>query len=90
LSEVAKQDLIRIYHYGIRTFGKRQADTYFELLRGQFKVIADNPYAFVAVDEIKFGYRRCVCGSENIFYIIKDHGIEIRTITGSQETNNIF
>ena len=29
LSNTAKDDLIRIHHYGIRKFGVRQADKYF-------------------------------------------------------------
>ena len=30
LSNLAKEDLIRIHHYGVQKFGMAQADKYFE------------------------------------------------------------
>ena len=90
LSERAKIDLVRIYHYGRRVFGERQAELYFQQLKEQFQFIANNPYTFAAVDEIKSGYRRCVFKSNSIFYIIKSESVEIRAIIGNQDISSIL
>lgn len=62
LSNVAKEDLIRIHHYGVKTFGIVQADKYFHTFFDYFEIIAERPFSFESVDHIKPGYRRCVCG----------------------------
>lgn len=66
LSNAAKEDLIRIHHYGVRKFGSVQADKYFETFFEYFDLIAQQPYSFQSVDFIKEGYRRCVCGVDSI------------------------
>ncbi|WP_198675219.1 type II toxin-antitoxin system RelE/ParE family toxin [Pleomorphovibrio marinus] len=68
LSNEAKDDLIRIHHYGAEKFGLAQADKYFDSFFNCFKVIAQRPYSFESVDYIKKGYRRCVCGSDSIYF----------------------
>lgn len=86
LSNVAKEDLIRIHQFGLARFGVAQADTYIDLLFNQFDLIADRPLAFEGVDFIKEGYRRCVCGSDSIYYRIGVDGVvEIMTIIGRQD-----
>lgn len=87
LSNVAKEDLIRIHHYGVKQFGIKQADKYFESFFLQFELIAQNPVGFESVDFIKSGYRRCVCGVDSIFYKINDEVVEIMTIIGRQDFN---
>lgn len=82
LSNVAKDDLIRIHQYGIRSFGVKQADKYFDNFFASFDLIAQRPLAFEAVDYIKPGYRRCVCGVDSIYFRINDGIIEIMTIIG--------
>lgn len=85
LSNTAKEDLIRIHHYGVDRFGLEQADTYFDSFFKYFDIIAQRPYAFEAVDFIKSGYRRCVCGSDSIYYRINNELVEIMTIIGRQD-----
>lgn len=46
ISKVAKEDLIRIHHYGTHKFGEEQADKYFNALFEKFEMIAERPYAF--------------------------------------------
>ena len=41
LSNVAKEDLIRIHHYGVKLLGIKQADKYFESFFVHFELIAD-------------------------------------------------
>lgn len=85
LSVGAKEDLIRIHQFGVLRFGERQADLYFNTFFRYFEIIALNPYSFEAVDYIKPGYRRCVCGSDSIYYKISGQVVEIMAIVGRQE-----
>lgn len=90
LSNDAKQDLIRIYNYGVEKFGAKQAEKYFETFFEYFEIIAKNPLSFESVDYIKVNYRRCVCGADSIFYKIGNEQVEIMAIVGKQDLNNIF
>jgi toxin ParE1/3/4 len=85
ISTIAKQDLIRIYHYGVMKFGVQQADNYFNAFFDCFKLIAQQPFSFEAVDYIKPGYRRCICGADSIYYRIVENTVEIMTIIGRQD-----
>ncbi len=90
LSNAAKEDLIRIYHYGVKQFGMAQADKYFNTFFEYFEIISQQPYSFESADFIKKGYRRCVCGSDSIFYKINNDVVEIMAIVGRQDLKNIF
>ncbi len=90
LSNVAKEDLIRIHHYGIKKFGTVQADKYFYSFFKYFDIIAQRPFSFESVDFIKTGYRRCVCGSDSIYYKVNNNIVEIMAIIGRQDLNNIL
>jgi toxin ParE1/3/4 len=90
LSIEAKKDLIRIHHYGVKKFGLSQADIYFDSFFKCFETIAQRPFSFESVDYIKTGYRRCVCGSDSIFYKINNGGVEIMAIIGKQDLNSIL
>ena len=88
-SEGAKEDLIRIHHYGVKQFGTKQADKYFESFFDHFELIAKNPHSFEAVDFIKPVYRRCVCGVDSIFFKTNGDVIEIMAIIGRQDLNQL-
>ena len=90
LSNVAKEDLIRIHHYGVKKFGMEQADKYFNSFFEYFEIITQRPFSFESVDFIKEGYRRCVCGSDSIYYKVDNDIIEIMTIIGRQDLNNLI
>ena len=89
LSNVAKQDLIKIHQFGVKRFGISQADKYFDRFFEYFDLIAEQPFTFESVDIIKPGYRRCVCGSDSIYYRIENNIVEIMTIIGRQDLSNI-
>jgi toxin ParE1/3/4 len=90
ISEVAREDLIRIYSYGLKTFGEKQAEKYYDSFFKYFDIIALRPYSFEAVKFIKPGYRRCVSGSDSIYFRINDDGnVDIMTIVGKQDISNI-
>ena len=89
LSNIAKEDLIRIHQYGVKKFGIHQADKYFNSFFEYFDIIAERPFSFESVDFIKIGYRRCVCGTDSIYYKIINNVVEIMTIIGKQDLNEI-
>jgi len=88
LSNVAKEDLIRIHQFGVKRFGMTQADKYFDTFFDYFEIIADRPFAFESVDYIRIGYRRCVCGSDSIYFKVSDDIVEIMAIVGQQDLDN--
>ncbi len=90
LSNVAKDDLIRIHHYGVHQFGIKQADRYFDLFFEYFDIIAANPFSIESVDFIKKDYRRCACGSDSIYYKVNNGWVEIMTIIGKQDLKNVL
>jgi toxin ParE1/3/4 len=92
LSNLAKEDLIRIHHYGLKTFGEKQADKYFDEFFDCFDRISKSPFSFESVDYIRIGYRKCVCGSDTIYFRINDYDrvIEIMAIIGRQDLKNIL
>jgi len=90
LSNDAKDDLIRIRQYGVKKFGEQQADKYFETFFEYFDIIAKRPYSFESVEYIKHGYRRCVCGSDSIYYKINNETIDIMAIVGKQDLKNML
>lgn len=89
LSNDAKDDLIRIHHFGVKRFGRIQADKYFNSIFECFDIIAERPFSFESVDFIKVGYRRCPCGSDTIYYRLKNDIVEIMSIIGRQDLNKI-
>lgn len=90
LSNTAKEDLIRIHHYGVEKFGIIQADKYFDSFFDYFDIIAQNPFYFESIDYIREGYRRCPCGSDTIYYRINDNLVEIMAIIGMQDLKNLI
>lgn len=89
LSNVAKEDLIRIHQYGVKKFGVKQADKYFNSFFDHFEMIAERPLSFEAVDFIKPGYRRCVCGVDSIYFKNNDDSVEIMAIIGRQDLKQL-
>jgi len=90
LSNEAKEDLIRIHHYGVNQFGMAQADKYFDSFFTYFDIIAQQPFSFESVDYIKKGYRRCAIGSDSIYYKVNNDIVEIMAIVGRQDLKNIL
>ena len=90
LSNLAKEDLIRIHRYGVEKFGITQANKYFDSFFENFDIITENPFPFESVDYIKTGYRRYVCGFDSIYYKITNNIVEIMAIIGKQDLKNIL
>lgn len=90
LSNEAKNDLIRIYHYGVDKFGEIQTGKYFDSFFEYFDIIAKRPFSFESVDYIKPDYRHCVCGVNSIYYKINSSTVEIMAIIGRQDLEQKF
>lgn len=90
ISNLAKEDLIRIHKYGVEKFRMNLADKYFDSFFKNFDKIVENPFYFESVDHIKTGYRRCVSGSDSIYYKVNNDTVEIMTIIGKQDFKNIL
>jgi toxin ParE1/3/4 len=88
LSESAKEDLIRIFYYGLNKFGEKQAEKYYFHFFEKFDEISKNPYLYPSVNEIRPGYRKCVCGVDTIYFRINEEYVEIMAIIGKQEFKN--
>jgi toxin ParE1/3/4 len=90
LTQAAKEDLRRIYYYGVSQFGEAQADKYFDALFERFKQIAENPLLYPSAGHIRAGYRRSVCGVDSIFYRIEDDNVEIISILSRQDIDKLL
>jgi len=86
LTTNAEKDLIRIFDYGIKTFGLTQAINYYNELNDQIKLITKNPYLYPKPFQYKQIDRFCVSGSDTIYYNINESEktIEIIAIIGRQ------
>lgn len=85
LSILAKSDLIEIARYTDERFGIEQSNIYRDRLKKRFELIAEQPLLFPAVDHIREGYRRTVCGQHSIYYRLSDSHVEIMRVLGQQD-----
>ncbi len=85
LAESAKEDLVVIAQYGDEHFGVAQSDRYRDQLKQRFSVLADQPMLYPAVEHIRAGYRRSVCGVHSIYYRIEGESVEIIRILKHQD-----
>lgn len=86
LSDTAEDDLVRIYHWGFQRYGQAKADQYFAAFFDHFELLAAQPLSH-PVTEIREGYRRSVCGSDNVYYRLRNGIVEIMAIIGSQDAD---
>ena len=89
LSEEAREDLIVIALHGDEHFGVEQSNKYRDQLKNRFSVLADTPLLYPAVDHIRDGYRRSVCGAHSIYYRIDGQSVEIMRVLGRQDTSKL-
>ena len=87
ISKDAKVDLNRIYRRGVREFGEALADQYYAAFFDRFEQLAKQPHLYQAVDDIREGYRRSVCGMDSIYYRIDGDTVEIVCILGQQDVD---
>ena len=86
ISPQAEADLYCIWLYGLEHWGIVKADQYQANFFERFKQLANQPFLYVAVENVGEGYRRSVCGTDSIFYRIDgDDRVEIMAIIDQQD-----
>ena len=85
LSKAAEEDLIGIALFGDEHFGIAQSNRYRDQLERRFTVLADQPLLYPAVDHLREGYRRSVCGVHSIFYRIDGKDVKIIRVLKNQD-----
>lgn len=85
LTQEAKADLKRIYMRGFIECGEAQADKYYNNFFEHFEQLAEQPLLYQAVDFIRPGYRRSVCGVDSVYYRVNGETVEIMSIIGHQD-----
>lgn len=87
LSDEAKDHLREIARWGTRTHGIAKSRKYRDALKEHFATLADTPLLYNAVDHIRPGYRRSVCGVHSIYYRIENDVVEIMAILRAQNVS---
>ena len=82
-SETAEADLVRIYHWDSRDTGMNKLIC----ISTRSSIILNKSLSTHPVTEIREGYRRSVCGSDNVYYRIADGIVEIMAIVGAQDAD---
>jgi len=82
--------LTAIAQYGDEHFGVAQSDRYRDQLKQRFSVLAEQPTLYPAIDHIRPGYRRSVCGAHSIYYRIDAQSVEIVRILKHQDVSKAF
>ena len=89
LSPNAAAYLERIWFYGLEHWGVDAADAYYYAFFIHFERLAKDPYLY-APSDIREGYRRSICGKDNVYYRIDGDVVEIMTIIGQQNAGDWF
>ena len=81
------EDLKEMYRYTRRMWGRAQAELYIRGLEQRFRVLADNPLAGIAREDLQpEGLRSVVHHSHVIFYQPQPYGVLIvRVLHGRQD-----
>ena len=90
LTLAADADIDRIFIFGFQTFGLEQADRYVSNLYEHLDDLADNPKRWPAVEHIRAGHRRSVCGVHSVYYRIDPNEIIIMRILGREDPAKQF
>ncbi|WP_415811883.1 type II toxin-antitoxin system RelE/ParE family toxin [Litorimonas haliclonae] len=90
LAKSADLDFEQIFEYGIDTFGVKTAVSYQNRLLKHFDELAKQPLLYQAVNDVRQGYRRSVCGVHAIYYRIDPEEIVIVRILGRQNPKSAF
>ena len=85
LSKAAEEDLIGIALFGDEHFGLAQSNRYRDQLQRRFAALAEQPLHYPAVNHLREGYRRSVCGVHSIFFRIDGKVVEIIRILKNQD-----
>lgn len=85
LTKAAQVDLDLLLDQGIDNYGIDVAIEYYDDLEQRFEELAEQPYLYPAVNEVRVGYRRSVSGVHSIYYQINEEEIIIARILKKQD-----
>ena len=86
ISPIARDDLEKIYQYGILNWGVSQASSYIDHLKTQLWSLTEHPKMGKERDELLSAMRSLAVESHIIFYRIKNQQINIvRVLHGRQD-----
>lgn len=77
LTPRARRDLGNIARYTLKTWGRKQRDTYLREMDLRFRRLAEQPGIGRPRPDVKDGYYSFPQGAHVIFYLIHDGGIDI-------------
>jgi len=84
LTIAAQQDMDQILEQGIDDYGVEAAIDYYDKIEERFLTLITHPYQYPAVNEIRVGYRRSVCGVHSIYYRVDAKEMVIARILNRQ------
>ena len=85
LSNIAKEDLLAIARWGDEHHGVERSNQYRDTLKAHFALLAENSLLYPAVEHIRPGYRRSVCGVHSVYYRIDGEIVEIMSVLRAQD-----
>ncbi len=85
LTVAAQVDLDKLLDQGIDDYGVEAAIEYYNNLEQRFEVLVEQPYLCPAVNDIRVGYRRSVCGAHSIYYRIDNEEMIIARVLNKQD-----
>ncbi|MBD8894211.1 type II toxin-antitoxin system RelE/ParE family toxin [Roseibium litorale] len=85
VSTSAERDLATLYEYGFVHWGEDRADHYFEALIAHFDKLCENPFLYPAVDDIRPGYHRSICGIHSVYYKVSGTAVQVMAVIGRQD-----
>ncbi|MEP4196762.1 MAG: type II toxin-antitoxin system RelE/ParE family toxin [Aliishimia sp.] len=90
LTKQADADLAGLYRYGIKEFGIKRADRYYDSLLVRLEDITETPLLLQKTD-YRSGYRRSVHPPHTIYYrVIDPETVEIVRILRGQDPREAF
>lgn len=85
LTIAAQEDMDQLLDQGIDDYGVDVAIEYYDKIERRFAKLVEQPRLYPAVNEIRIGYRRTVCGVHSIYYRMDPEEIVIARILKSQD-----
>lgn len=85
LTIAAQMDMDQLLDWGINDYGVDAAIEYYDRIERRFTELVEQPCLYPAVNEIRVGYRRTVCGVHSIYYRIDPEEIVIARILNRQD-----
>ena len=84
LSNLAAEDLKKIYEYTLVNFGAEKADKYTDSLKRVLELIADQPSIGLECQEIKKGLMRHTHQKHSVFYVMRQSSMFVLRILHQQ------